>query len=114
VVVAAVGFIANAGGLVGVWVARAPTSSGVTDVTGTMTHALGIVDNGLTRVNTQVQDARQSLTRVNNAAANLGDRIQANSPLVTRLSQLVDNELAPRIENARATASTIHDAVVSF
>ena len=113
-IIAVVGFMVNAAGLVGVWVVRAPTSSAVTDVTATMTHALTMVDNGLTRVNTQVQDARQSLTRVNNAAAKLGDRIQANSPLVTRLSQLVDNELAPRIENARATASTIHDAVVSF
>jgi len=72
------------------------------------------VDNGLTRVNTQVQDARQTITQVNNEAANLGDRVQANSPLVTRLSQLVDNNLAPRIENARATTSAIHDAVVSF
>ena len=113
-VIAAVGFIVNAAGLVGVWVARAPTSSGVTDVTATMTHALGVVDNGLTRVNTQVQDARQTITQVNNEAANLGDRVQANSPLVTRLSQLVDNNLAPRIENARATTSAIHDAVVSF
>src|SRR2546421_78795 len=106
-VIAAVGFIVNAAGLVGVWVARAPTSSGVTDVTATMTHALGIVDNGLTRVNTQVQDARQSLTRVNNAAANLGDRIQANSPLVTRLDQQVVNELAPRLENALARIQAI-------
>jgi hypothetical protein len=114
IVIAAVGFIVNAAGLVGVWVARAPTSSGVTDVTATTTHALGIVDNGLTRVNTQVQDARQTITRVNNAAASLGDRIQANSPLVTRLSQQVENDLSPRIEKAQATASTIHDAVVSF
>ena len=113
-VIAAVGFIVNVVGLVGVWVARAPARSNVTDVTAAMTHALGIVDNGLTRVNTQVQDARQTITQVNNEAANLGDRVQANSPLVTRLSQLVDNELVPRIENARATASTIHDAVVSF
>jgi hypothetical protein len=114
IVIAAVGFIVNAAGLVGVWVARAPTSSGVTDVTATTTHALGIVDNGLTRVNTQVQDARQTITRVNNAAASLGDRIQAHSPLVTRLSQQVENDLSPRIEKAQATASTIHDAVVSF
>ncbi|HEX6551655.1 MAG TPA: hypothetical protein VF026_02750 [Ktedonobacteraceae bacterium] len=113
-VIAVVGFIGNVAGLVGVWVVRAPAHSSVTDVTATTTHSLGIVDNGLTRVNTQVQDARQTITQVNNEAANLGDHIQANSPLVTRLSQLVDNTLAPRIENARATASTIHDAVVSF
>src|SRR5437016_2102691 len=112
-VIAAVGFIVNAAGLVGVWVVRAPTSADVTDVTATMTHALGIVDNGLARVNNRVQDAQQTLTQVNNAAAQLGDRVEANSPLVTRLSQLVDNNLAPRIEDARTRASAIHDAVLT-
>jgi len=78
-----------------------------------MTHALQIVDNGLARVNNRVQNARQTLTRVNDATAKLGDRIEASSPLVTALSQLVDNDLAPRIENARTTAFAIHDAVVT-
>ena len=113
-VLAALALIVDMAGLVGVWAARAPAISDVTDVTATMTHALGTVDNGLTRVNTQVQDARQILTQVNNEAANLGDQVQANSPLVTRLSQLVGNDLSPRVENVRATASDIHDAVVSF
>jgi len=108
-----VGFLVNAAELVGVWVVRAPASSAVTDVAATMTHALGIVDNGLGSVNDRVQNARQSLTQVNDEAAKLGDRVQASSPLVTGLSQRVDNDLAPRIEDARTTASAIHDAVVT-
>lgn len=111
-VLAAVGFILNVAGVLGVWCARAPARSDVTDVAATMTHALGIVNNGLGRVNVQVQDARQALTRVNDAAAKLGDRVEANSPLVTMLSQRVGNDLAPRIESARTTAFAIHDAVV--
>lgn len=110
---AVVGFIVYVTGLVGVWYARAPARSDVTDVTATMTRALGIVDNGLARVNTQVKDARQTIARVNNAAAILGDRVQASSPLVTKLSQLVDKDLTPRIEKARTTAVAIHDAVVT-
>jgi len=42
----------------------------------------------------------------------LGDRVQTSSPVITALSKGVDNELAPRIENARTTAVAIHDAVV--
>lgn len=112
-IIAVVGFIVNAAELVGVWVVRAPARTDVTDVAATMTHALGIVDNGLVRVNNRVQDARQTLTQVKSAAAQLGDRVEANSPLVTRLSQLVDNDLVPRIEDARTNASGIHDAVVT-
>jgi hypothetical protein len=112
-VLAAVGFILSIAGVVGVWYVRAPARSAVTDVAATATHALQIVDNGLTRVNEPVQKARQIIAEVNDAAAQLGLRIQANSPVVTRLSQLVDNQLAPRVQNAGATASTIHDAVVT-
>jgi len=112
--IAAVGCILSLAGIVGIWLAFAPARSAVTDVAATTTHALEIVDNGLGRVNGQVQDARQTLTRVNDESAKLGNRIQANSPVVSALSQLVDNDLAPRIENARTTAFAIHDAVVSF
>jgi uncharacterized protein YukE len=112
-IIAALGFIVSVAGMVGVWFVRAPARSGVTDVAATMTHALETVDNGLGRVNTQVQDARQTLTQVNDAAAKLGNRVKANSPVVSALSQLVENDLAPRIEKARTTAFAIHDAVVS-
>jgi len=111
--IAVLGFILNLAGIVGIWLAFAPARSNVTDVAGTMTHTLETVDNGLGHVTGQVQDARQSLARVNDAAAQLGNHVQANSPAVSTLSQLVDNDLAPRIENARMTASTIHDAVVA-
>jgi hypothetical protein len=109
-----VGLILNVAILVGVWVVRASAYSAVTDVTSTVTHTLVVVNNGLGRVNTQVQDGRLKLTQVNDAAANLGNRIETSSPLFTKLNQLVNNDLAPRLENVRTTSSTIHDAVVSF
>ncbi len=112
--ITAVGFLLSLAGIAGIWSAYGPARSGVTAVAATATHALGIVDNGLGRVNTLVQDARQSLTRVNDEAAKLGNRVQANSPVVSALSQLVDTDLAPRIENARMTAFAIHDSVVAF
>jgi hypothetical protein len=111
-VLAVVGLLVNVAGIVGVWAVHGPASSTVTDVAATMTHAIGSADNGLTRVNDQVQKARQALTQVNAEAANLGNRIQASSPVITRLSQLVDSNLAPRVDNANKIASAIRDAVV--
>jgi chromosome segregation ATPase len=111
-VLAVLGLIVNVSELVGIWAAYGPARSAVTDVSNTLTQALQAVDNGLVRVNDRVQTARQSLTQVNADATQLGDRVQTSSPLITALSQRVDNELAPRIENARTTAVSIHDAVV--
>ena len=112
-VITLLGFLLNVVALVGIWAVYAPTRNAVTDVASTMTRALTVVDNGLTRVNTQVQNVRQTVTEVNDAAVKMGDRIQANSPLTTALSQRIDNELVPRVENARTTAVAIHDAVVT-
>lgn len=112
-ILAVVGFILNAAELVGVWAVRAPAINGVSYVAATTTQALETVDNGLARVNTRVQQAQQTLKQVNNQAAQLGDRVVANSPLVNRLSQFVDTNLAPRIEDIRTRSSAIRDAVVT-
>lgn len=111
---AVLGFIVSVAGIAGVWVARSYARSAVIDVTTVTTKTLTVVNNGLGRVNTQVQDARQKLTQVNDAAAKLGNRIEANSPLVDKFNQLVNNNLAPSLEKVSTTASAIHDAVVSL
>jgi uncharacterized membrane protein len=111
-VLAVLGLIVNVAALVGIWTAYGPARNAVIDVSSTMTQALQVADKGLARVNGYAQDARQTLTQVNNEATQLGDRAQTSSPLITTLSKRVDNELAPRLENARTTAVAIHDAVV--
>ena len=111
---AVLGFIISLAGIAGVWYARPYARSSVIDVTTVTTKTLVVVNNGLGRVNTAVQDARQKVTQVNDAAAKLGNRIQASSPLVNKFNQLVNNDLAPRIQKVSTTASTIHDAVVSL
>jgi membrane protein implicated in regulation of membrane protease activity len=110
---AVLGFISSVAGIAGVWVARSYARSAVIDVTSVTTKTLTAVNNGLGRVNTQVQDARQKLTQVNDAAANLGNRVQANSPLVDKFNQLVNTTLAPSLEKVSTAAATAHDAVVS-
>jgi hypothetical protein len=108
------GFLISVSGIAGLWIARSYARSAVIDVTNVTTKTLTAVNNGLGRVNTQVQDARQKLTQVNDAAANLGNRIQANSPLVDKFNQLVNNNLAPSLAKVSTTASAVHDAVVSL
>jgi hypothetical protein len=110
---AVLGFIISVAGIAGVWYARPYARNAVIDVTKVTTKTLVVVNNGLGRVNTAVQDARQKVTQVNDAAAKLGNRIQASSPLVNKFNQQVNNDLAPRIQKVSTTASSIHDAVVS-
>jgi membrane protein implicated in regulation of membrane protease activity len=111
---AVLGVIISVAGIAGVWVARSYARNAVIDVTTVTTKTLTAVNNGLVRVNTQVQDARQKVTQVNDSAAKLGNRIEANSPLADKFNQLVSTNLAPSLEKVSTTASAVHDAVVSL
>jgi membrane protein implicated in regulation of membrane protease activity len=111
---AVLGFLISVAGIAGVWVARSYGHNAVIDVTSVTTKTLTAVNNGLVRVNTRVQDARQKVTQVNDAAANLGNRIDAKSPLVGKFNQLVNTNLAPSLEKLSTTAAAVHDAVVSL
>jgi hypothetical protein len=111
-VLAVLGLLLNVSALVGVWAAYGPARDGVNTVSNTVTQALQVADKGMTRVNGYVQTARQTITQVNDQATQLGDKVKANSPLVTALSQRVDTRLAPIIDNVQSTAATIHDSVL--
>jgi hypothetical protein len=110
---AVLGFLISVAGIAGVWYGRSQTRSAVIDITSVTTKTLTAVNNGLGRVNTQVQDARQKVAQVNDAAANLGNRINASSPLVDKFNQLVNTNLAPSLEKLSTAAAAVHDAVVS-
>ena len=108
------GFICSVAGIAGVWYARSNARNAVIDVTNVTTKTLTTVNNGLERVNAQVQDARQKVTQVNDAAANLGNQIDASNPLVDKFNQLVNTSLAPSIEKVSTAATAVHDAVVAL
>lgn len=111
---AVLGFILSVAGIAGVWYARSNARNAVIDVTNVTTKTLTAVNNGLGRVNTQVQDARQKVTQVNDAASKLGNRIDANSPLVDKFNQLVNTNLAPSLQKLSTAAAAVHDAVVAL
>ena len=99
ILIAAIGFLANATGLVGIWVVRQPARDTVTALATFVNGKLGLVD--------------QALVRVNNAVSKLSDRLEENSPLLTSLTGAVRDDLAPRIAEMRAQAIALHDGVVS-
>ncbi|HXZ05542.1 MAG TPA: hypothetical protein VEH81_11950, partial [Ktedonobacteraceae bacterium] len=106
------GLILNVSELVAVWAAYGPTRNSVITVSNTLIQGLQVAEKGLARVEGYVTQARQTITDVNSSATQMGDHIKANSPLVTALSQRVETRLAPVMEKAQTTASTIHDVAL--
>ena len=113
ILIAAICFLANAAGLVGVWIARRPACDTVTALSTLVNSKLGNLDRLLARINARADEGRQALARVNDAANKLGDRLGESSPLVTALANAVGDDLGPTITEALAQARALHDAAVS-
>ncbi|HYB00008.1 MAG TPA: hypothetical protein VED37_07300 [Ktedonobacteraceae bacterium] len=107
-----VGLLVDMAQLVGIWVAYGPARDSVITVSNTLQQGLQTANKGLTRMDGYVTQARQDLTQVNTLATQLGDRARANSPVFNALSQQVQTKLAPVLEKAQTTASSIHDAAL--
>ena len=107
-----VGLLIDMAQLVGIWVAYGPARDSVISVSNTLQQGLQTADKGLTRAEGYVIQARQDLTQVNALATQLGDRARANSPVFNALNQQVQTKLAPVLEKAQTTASSIHDAAL--
>jgi predicted nucleic acid-binding Zn-ribbon protein len=113
ILIATIGFLANAAGLVGIWVARRPARDAVTALSTLVNSKLRLVDQALARVSARADESREALVRVNSVASMLGDRLDQGSPLLTELVTATRDELAPKIAETRAQAAALRDAVVS-
>jgi hypothetical protein len=113
ILIATVGFLANAAGLVGVWIARRAARDTVTALSTLVNSKLKIVDQALARVSARADKGRQALARVNDAASKLGDQLEEGSPLLTALANAAGDDLAAKIAETRAQAVALHDAAVS-
>jgi predicted nucleic acid-binding Zn-ribbon protein len=113
ILIAALGLVLSVSSLVGVWAVRGPARDTVTALSTLVNSKLEAVDQALARVNARVDQGRQALARVNNAASKLGDRIEEGSPALAALADAVRDDLAPKIADARAQATELHDGVVS-
>src|ERR1700757_4879905 len=85
ILIATIGFFANAAGLVGIWIVRQPARDTVTRLSTFVNEKLAMVDQALSRIGARADDGRQALARVNNVATKLSDRLEESSPVLTAL-----------------------------
>jgi len=113
IVIATIAFLANAAGLVGIWLVRQPARNTVTTLSSFVNTNLGKAGDALARVSARVDESRQALAGVNDSANNLSDRLEQNAPLLTVLANTVRDNVAPKIAEARPQAVALRDAVLS-
>lgn len=111
IVISVLGILVCALGIAGSWMINDSLTQSVLGLISRADTALSRVENTLTLADAQLKDASSAVATVQEATAKLGDRIEKNSPLLDRLSQILQDRLGPTVNKIREAFIQIEERV---
>ncbi len=111
IVISVLGILVCALGIAGSWMINNSLTQGVLGLVSRAETALSRVENTLTLADAQLKDASSAVATVQEATAKLGDRIEKNSPVLDRLSQILQDRLGPTVNKVREAFIQIEERV---
>ncbi len=111
IVISVLGILVCSLGIAGSWVINNSLTQGVLGLVSRAETALSRVENTLTLADAQLKDASSAVATVQEATAKLGDRIEKNSPVLDRLSQILQDRLGPTVNKVRDAFIQIEERV---
>lgn len=107
ILIAVLVMVASIAGIAGTWWLH----NTVTDVTlkafSIVDTAVGVVDTGVGRANELIQRGRSEVQQVEATIVAVGANIEENNPLLTALSNRINERLAPAVEQVRTVLSPV-------
>jgi methyl-accepting chemotaxis protein len=111
IIVSVLGILVCALGIAGSWMINDRLTQGVLGLLSRTETALSRVEDSLTLADAQLKDASAAVATVQEAGSKLGDRIQKNSPVLDRISQILKDELGPAVTKIRDAFLKIEERV---
>ncbi len=111
IVISVIGILVCTLGVVGSWMINDRLTQGVLGLLSKADTAITRVEDLLTLADAQLKDAGTAIDTVREAASKLGDRIEKNSPVLDRISQILNEELGPTVNKIRDTFLKIEERV---
>jgi methyl-accepting chemotaxis protein len=101
IVISVLGILVCSLGIAGSWMINDSLTQEVLGLLSRAQTALSRVEDTLTLADAQIKDASSAVATVQEAAAKLGDRIEKNSPVLDRISQILKDELGPAVNKIK-------------
>jgi methyl-accepting chemotaxis protein len=111
IVISVFGILICALGITGSWMINDSLTQSILGLISRADTALTRVENTLTLADAQLKDASAAVATVQEAAAKLGDRVEKNSPVLDRLSQILQDRLGPTVNKIRDAFLQIEERV---
>ena len=111
IIISVLGILVCTVGIAGSWLINDSLTEGVLNLLTRADTALSRVEETLTLADAQLKDASAAVATVQEAASKLGDRIEKNSPVLDRISQILKDELGPAVNKIRDAFLKIEERV---
>jgi methyl-accepting chemotaxis protein len=111
IVISVLGILVCAIGIAGSWMINNSLTDEILGLLSRADTALSRVESTLTVADAQLKDASSAISTVQEAAAKLGDKIEKNSPVLDRISQILKDQLGPTVNKIQAAFQQIEERV---
>jgi hypothetical protein len=98
-------------GMVGVWLVDRRATEIALKAFSLVETAIGVINAGVARIDGLVATSRTEVRQASETITAVGVRAEANSPVLTALSERLETSLAPRIGQMQQALAPVRDAV---
>ena len=113
IVISILGILVCSLGIAGSWLINDRLTQAILNLLSRSETALSRVEDSLTLADAQLKDASAAVDTVREATADIGDRIEKNSPVLDRIAQILKEELGPAVNKFRDTFLKIEERVLA-
>jgi ABC-type transporter Mla subunit MlaD len=114
VVLSIVGILLCVGGIIGTWIAEDRLSRVTVGLLSSAEEMLQRMGNGLDRVNTDLQDARDGIADIERLAQGLGDKARNTNLVLVAIEQALNGREFPKVQRVQTTVQSLVESVVTF
>ncbi|MGE5378483.1 MAG: hypothetical protein ACM3XO_25770 [Bacteroidota bacterium] len=97
IIISVLGILVCSLAIAGSWMIKDSLTQEILGLLSKADTALARVEETLTLADAQLKDASSAVATIQEAASKLGDRIEKNSPVLDRISQILKDELGPAV-----------------
>jgi hypothetical protein len=114
IVLSIIGVVLCVGGIIGTWIAEDRLTRITVSLLSSAEEMLQTVGNGLDRVNTDLQDARDGIADIERLAKGLSDKAKNTNLILVAVEQALDGREFPKLQRAQTTVQGLVEAIVAF
>ena len=112
ILISVVGILVCSLGMIGSWLVNQPATDAILKLLAGADAALLRVEASLTTASTQLEAANSAISTARQAAAELGDRFEKNSPILDRVERALQDSLIPAVGRIRAAFLQVQERIL--